>query len=208
VLAQPASEAAELLPGTADEAGILGWSTRSFEGKTDYRATVIDGRKAIEAVSRASASALLHQGEINLERTPWLEWSWRIANRLDGVDERTREGDDYPARVYVLFQGHWLDPRPLALSYVWSNHQKAGSHWPSAYSDRVVMVALRGADDPLDQWLDERRNLADDIDQFFGRSVDAIGAVAIMSDSDNSAGMIKAWYGEIRVSSDGSVAGQ
>lgn len=187
----------ELRVGPATGAGILAWEPRRFVGETSYLSDSNEDRNAVRAESRASASALLHEVEVDLTATPLLRWSWKVGNLLHGVDETTKAGDDYPARVYVVFRGSRWDPRPLSLSYVWSSTQARGSSWANAYTDRVVMVAVRDADDPVGAWIAEERNVREDIRRHFGREVNTIDAVAIMTDTDNSGQQSTAWYGDI-----------
>ncbi|HEY5720407.1 MAG TPA: DUF3047 domain-containing protein [Gammaproteobacteria bacterium] len=189
--------ATTLLVGPASADGILGWEPKAFAGETRYRAEQRDGRPAVRADSQASASALLHEIDIDLTRTPYLSWSWQVGNLLPGIDERVKAGDDYPARVYVLFSGGGLDPRPLGFSYVWSSSQAKGATWPNAFTGRVVMLAVRDASDPLNQWVVEKRNVREDIRRYFGKEVEEVKAVAIMTDTDNSGRRATAWYGDI-----------
>jgi hypothetical protein len=184
--------------GAASAEGILAWRSETFVGETRYQLDPAAGRPAVRAESVASASGLVREIEVDLEATPVLSWSWKVGNLLEGVDETRKGGDDYPARVYILFSdGRWWDPRPLSLSYVWSSTQVRGSSWPNAYTDRVVMVALRDATDPVGAWVEERRNVREDIRKHFGEEVTTVKAVAIMTDTDNSGQRATAWYGDI-----------
>lgn len=184
--------------GAASADGILAWQPEKFVGETRYALDPDAGRPAVRADSSASASGLVREIDVDLETTPVLRWSWKVGNLLEGVDETVRSGDDYPARVYVVFSdGRWWDPRPLSLSYVWSSTQARGSSWPNAYTGRVVMVALRDATDAVGTWVEERRNVRDDIRRLFGEEVRTLRAVAIMTDTDNSGQRATAWYGDI-----------
>jgi hypothetical protein len=187
----------ELRVGPATAAGILAWESKSFVGETSYLIDSNEDRNAVRADSQASASALLHEVAIDLTATPLLHWSWKVGNLLHGIDETTRAGDDYPARVYVLFRGSRWDPRPLSLSYVWSSTQPRGSAWANAYTDRVIMVAVRDAHDPVGAWVEEEHNVREDIRRYFGREVNTVEAVAIMTDTDDSGQQATAWYGDI-----------
>ena len=81
---------------------VSGWEEKVFSGKTAYERFSIEGRTVLRATSRGSASGLFREQRIDLEKTPILEWTWRVEGTLGDIDERTREGDDYPARVYVI----------------------------------------------------------------------------------------------------------
>jgi len=187
----------ELLVGPATSDGILAWAPRRFTGETRYAVDLAAGRAAIRADSQGSASALLREVDVDLRATPVLRWSWKVGNLLTGIDEPRKGGDDYPARVYILFRGSWFDPRSFGVSYVWSSTQPRESAWPNAYTDRVMMVAVRDAEDPVGEWVEEVRNVREDIRRHFGKEVDTVEAVAIMTDTDDSGQRATAWYGDI-----------
>lgn len=176
---------------------LSGWSEQVFRGHTAYRLETIDGRKALAAVSRASASGLHRKIKIGLRDTPYLEWSWRTENILRDVDETTQSGDDYPLRIYVIFSRGWLFWQTRTLVYVWSSRQPAGAAWPNAYTSNAVVVALQSGEQQLGEWVTNRRDVRADIQRFMGLDVDHIDAVAIMTDTDNSGQSARAWYGDI-----------
>ena len=182
-------------PATPD--GILAWEPKVFSGETAYAADPAAGRAAIRADSQGSASALLREVEVDLASTPVLRWSWKVGNLLHDVDETRKEGDDYPARVYVVFLTGVIDRRPRGISYVWSSTRSKESTWPNAYNGKVAMVAVRDAADPVGEWVDEKRNVREDIRRLFGKEVDTVRAVAIMTDTDDSGQQATAWYGDI-----------
>ena len=139
---------------------------------------------------------------IDLERTPFINWSWRVENILDGVDETSREGDDYAARIYVVKSGGWFFWRTRAINYVWSNHQPAGSTWPNAYTGNSTMLAVVGGGNKTGKWVTIKRNVRDDLKRYLGLDVKTIDAVALMTDTDDSGQTAKAYYGDIFFTSD------
>ena len=174
------------------------WEEKSFQGQTRYTPEVIDGRTVIKAESRGNASGLIRKVEIDLRQTPYLHWSWRVDNVLHDIDETTRSGDDYPARIYVVISGGLLFWRTRALNYVWSSTQPVGSHWDNAFTGNAVMLAIRsGLADTAGAWRHERRNVLQDLARYLGNTYTHIDAVAIMSDTDNSGQQATAYYGEI-----------
>ncbi|RLJ19772.1 hypothetical protein DJ030_08395 [bacterium endosymbiont of Escarpia laminata] len=182
--------------------GLSGWERHDFKGHTSYQLIEEDGKQVIKAVSVGSASGLVKRISINLDKTPYLNWRWRVAGVLDRPDERSRQGDDYPARVYVVKEGGWAPWRTRSITYVWSSSQAEGSVWPSAYTDQSMMVAVHsGASDVL-LWKSERRNLKEDFKQLFGQDVHQIDLIALMTDTDNTGEKATAWYGDIYFSSE------
>ncbi len=176
---------------------LSGWQTKSFSGETRYSFQNIDGKKFLRADSQAGASGQYREIKIDLMRTPILNWTWRIGNILKGIDERTRAGDDFSARVYVVISGGLLFWKTRAINYVWSSHQPLNSYWYSAYTGNVRMIAVASGEDQLNQWVSVRRNVQADYKKLFGEDLSHVDAVAIMTDTDNSRQSATAWYGDI-----------
>lgn len=184
--------------GRFAEGDRSGWKVQRFEGETTYTFDTVDGRRGLRAESDGTASGLYKKMQVDLNRTPYLEWSWRVGNVLEGVDERSKSGDDYPARVYVVVSGGLAFWRTRSLVYVWSSNQPVGSTWDNAFTANARVMALRSGAADVDRWVSERRDLRADFRQLFGDAVDEIDAVAIMTDTDNAGGSATAWYGDIR----------
>jgi len=173
------------------------WQTKVFVGETRYALEKSHGRLGLRADSNAAASGRYREININLEKTPMLNWTWKVDNVLTGIDERTRAGDDYAARVYVVFSGGLAFWRARAINYVWSSNQPVGSSWPSAYTDNVRMIAVQSGLKQTGQWVNEQRNIRADYQHVFGEKTRKIDAIAIMTDTDNSGKSATAWYGDI-----------
>ncbi len=178
---------------------IITWAPHSFAGTTEYLLVEIDGRQAVEAnCTDGTASGLFYREDIDLTRTPVVEWEWRVDEILTGVDETTRAGDDYPARLYLVDEAPFLRWRTRALNYVWSSTSKPGSDWPNAFADQARMLAVAGAEHAGQGWRTERRNVLEDFRRHHDREPDRINAVAVMTDCDNTGQQTRAWYGNIR----------
>jgi len=173
------------------------WEKKIFKGETVYEPVVEEGRPALKAESRASASALIYRVSLDPKTYPWFSWSWKIARTIRKGDERTKWGDDYAARVYVVYPSvlFW---KTRAVNYIWANRLPQGEFLPNAYTGNAVMVAVESGDANAGRWIDEERNLVEDYRRAFGEDPPKIGAVAIMTDTDNTGGEAVAWYGAIR----------
>ena len=176
---------------------VSAWEEKVFSGKTAYERVSIEGRTVLRATSRGSASGLFLKRRIDLEKTPILEWTWRVEGTLGDIDERTREGDDYRARVYVIRSDPVFFWRTRAVNYVWASTRTVGETWPNAYTDNARHIALQSGDERAGGWVSERRNVRADFRVLFGKEVRYVDAVAIMSDTDNSGGAALAYYGDI-----------
>jgi len=182
-------------------AEMMEWDQRSFSGETSYRLARVDGRQAVHAVcDEGAASALYTRTEIDLRETPVIEWSWRVKETFSGIDERTRSGDDFAARIYLVDERSILRWRTVALNYVWASEEPRGADWPNPYTARVHMLAVRsGPPAEPGQWVTHRRNVRDDFEQFHGRELDRLNGLAIMTDCDDVGEPVEAWYGAVRL---------
>lgn len=217
-----ASEAIEIgqfskaKPGGELPSGWRRYALRTSSPPTAYSLVELDGRVALQADADASASAILHPLHADPRHTPWLTWSWQVENVLRKGDILTKEGDDYPARVYVVFD-YDLNKLPFGertkirmarmvygesvpvatLCYVWDNKQPVGFSTWSAYTNRLRMVVAESGSQRLKQWVSVRRNVAEDFQQAFGEPPPPISAVIIASDTDNTGERVRAWFGDL-----------
>ncbi|MGR9086963.1 MAG: DUF3047 domain-containing protein [Gammaproteobacteria bacterium] len=191
-----------LVMGSFSTGSLAGWESKEFNGETRYRLIDLAGEKVLSAESAGNASGLFHKKRIDLKKTPFLNWRWRIDKRLGKIDEQTKSGDDYAARVYVVISGGLAFWRTRAINYVWADTSPKGTVWPNAFAgDHAMMIALRSADDGTGVWYSEKRNVLADIKTHLGDDVRFIDAVALMTDTDNARGRAMSYYGDIFFSS-------
>ena len=173
------------------------WETEVFSGETSYEVINIDNQPIIKASAEQSASGLVRKMKIDLSKTPYMNWSWKVDKVLENVDETQKSGDDYAARVYIVISGGLFFWRTRAISYAWASQQPKDSSWPNAFTDRAVMVAVESGPELSGQWVKEKRNILEDIQTLLGIDKTSIDAVAIMTDTDNSKQNATAYYGNI-----------
>ncbi len=193
-----ASEAGPILVDDFVSGLRPGWIEKVFRGHTRYAPGKEDGRPALKAESRAAASGLYFPIAFDPKAYPRIDWSWKVARALAPGDERAKGGDDYAARVYVVFPSR-LFWRTRAINYVWAGRQPAGALWPNAFTSNAMMIAVESGDARAGRWVDESRDLRADFRRAFGEEPPEAGAVAIMTDTDNAGGEATAWYGAIRL---------
>ena len=181
---------------------IAGWEEKVFSGKTAYETVRLDGRTVVRATSHGTASGLYLRRRIDLDETPILRWTWRVDATLGTIDERTRAGDDYSARVYVIRSHPVFLWRTRAVNYVWASTRSPGETWPNAFTDASRHVAVRSGDTQAGRWVAERRDVRADFRKLFAESVRHVDAVAIMTDTDNTGASAVAYYGDITFSSE------
>lgn len=196
-----ASDSISIGIGKFSESSLEGWQEKSFSGSTEYQFVTVKNKTVLRAESNGSASGLFYEKEIDLKKTPVINWRWKVDKVLKDIKETTKKGDDYPARVYVIFSGGIFFWKTRAINYVWSNNQKIGTTWPNAYTGNAQMIAIRTGEARAGQWINEKRNIREDYKQLYGEDIDSADAIAIMTDTDNSGGHAVSYYGDIYLSS-------
>lgn len=186
--------------------GLAGWESKVFAGETRYWLVDEDvlqnglslPSRVLKAVSDASASGLIKTIRVDLDKTPFLQWRWKISKRVEVENERKEKHDDYAARVYVIVDGGFFAWNSMAINYVWANGLDKGVHWGNAFApNHSKMIALRSKEDELHRWYSEKQNVRKDFIRLFGKNVRYIDVVAIMTDTDNSLSSAESYYGDI-----------
>jgi len=170
----------------------------------------------IKAESREAAAALVREIQAEPRLYPILRWRWRAENILQRGDARKKEGDDYPARIYVNFRydphnaSLWEKaqyglarsiygeyPPKAALNYIWANKIERGDVVGSAYTSRAKLIALQSGHERIGTWVSEERNIYQDYISYFGEEPPEVTAIAIMTDTDNTGEDAIARYADI-----------
>jgi hypothetical protein len=191
----------EILVSRFSTEGLAGWEPKSFKGTTEYRLVKDEGRIVVKVLSHASASGLIRKIRFQPMKHRYLRWSWKIAYTVEGGDEKSKSGDDYAARVYVVFPGRYFW-QTKAINYIWANKLAKGSFVPSMYAAGSKMLAVESGSGKTGQWLTEERDLFADYRLLFGTDPPEAEAIAIMTDTDNTGGIAEAWYGDITLSTE------
>lgn len=195
------------IPAFADEIalsrfgseGIKGWESKSFKGTTEYTIVQENGRSVLKAHAKAAASGLSKKISFKPASYRYLKWSWKISNTIAQGNEKSKQGDDYAARVYVVFPGRFFW-QMRALNYIWANKLPKGEFVPNAFTSNAMLIAVESGQSKAGQWVTEERDLLADFRRVFGEDPPEAGAVAIMTDTDNTGAEATAWYGDITLS--------
>ncbi|MGE4242636.1 DUF3047 domain-containing protein [Ramlibacter sp.] len=200
---------------------VSGWQHQTLPKveRANQFEVVADGeRRALRVTSSSSASTWLTRLQGELGPRPTLQWQWKVTKALPGSDLRSKQGDDYAARLYVLFD---LPPDRLtladrlrmqaaralagvevpaaALCYVWGSAQPAGTTGWNPYTDRVRMVVVDSGDAQAGRWRANTRDLRRDWEEAFGGPIPPVGAIAVGADTDNTRDNVEAWFGDVVV---------
>ncbi len=202
VMVSVPTEAAEnIVIGRFADGDLSGWQEKVFKEKTAYNLIEKNGTTVLKAESNASASGLFREQAIDLRQTPCLQWRWKVEDVLSGLDETSKAGDDYAARVYVVVSIGPMFWQTRAISYVWSNTQPQGRDWPNAYTNKAHMLAVQSHLENVGMWVQERRDVRADFKTYFDLDVSEAQAIALMTDTDDSGQSATAYYGDIELSS-------
>lgn len=196
-----------------------GWRPLTFkkiERHTVYKVIKDGDTVVVKAVSEASSSGLTREIKINPKEYPIVQWRWKVANVLKNGDVSKKEGDDYPARIYItfeydagkisffkkaqyetgkLFYGQY--PPLGAINYIWESKAPKGRVVSNPFTDQVTMIVVESGAAQLNQWVSEERNIYEDYKRAFGEEPPMISGVAIMTDTDNTGESATAYYGDI-----------
>jgi len=184
---------------------------------TEYSLVDENGKTYVKAVSNNSASGWRYNIEIDPKEYPIIEWQWKIDGVLENGDMTEKDGDDYPARIYVTYDYSRKDlplgerikygtmktftsfDIPLrALNFVWANQAEVGTVRENVFTNWVNMVATESGNDKAGMWVRSSANVYDTYKEAFDdEEPKMINGVAIMTDSDNSKGSATAYYGNI-----------
>ncbi|MGB0910099.1 MAG: DUF3047 domain-containing protein [Nitrospirales bacterium] len=206
---------------TAQVGGMLptGWKPLTFDKIKDHTLyELVKNKKhvVVKAMSVASSSGLTREISIDPKEFPIVQWRWKVENIIKKGNVNRKDGDDYPARVYITFayesdkvgfferakyEGAKLlygQYPPLgAITYIWESSSPIGTVAPNPYTDRVQMFVTQSGPEKLDQWVHEEHNVYEDYLRAFGEEPPNISGVAIMTDTDNTKESAVAYYGDI-----------
>jgi hypothetical protein len=204
VLASAASIAlaGDVIVGAFSKSDVAQWEERVFQEHTEYLLTDEDGRTVLAAHSKGTASSYYRKMEIDLVATPVLNWSWRVDQVFPDINEREKSGDDYPARIYLVFSPNSSFWKARSLHYVWASNQPVGAEWSNAYASNAQMVVIESGGGQVGQWRSYKRNVRDDFKKYFGDDVEQVHAVAVMTDTEDTQRSAVAYYGDIFFSKD------
>jgi hypothetical protein len=189
---------------------------KKIEKHTTYTLVKDSDNVVVKAVAKASASGLTREIKINPKEYPVIQWRWKVSNILKKGNVKRKDGDDYPARIYITFK---YDPSKLsfsqkakyktiklwygqypplgAINYIWESKTPKGTMVPNPYTDRVMMIVVESGEANLNEWVKEERNIYEDYKKAFKDEPPEISGVAIMTDTDNTGESATAYYGDI-----------
>lgn len=192
-------------------AGLENWKPLVFPKIPRHSLYSIEADGAfryLKAQSDASSSGLIYTGQFDVYTYPKIRWRWKVDNLYVGEQVNkagAKEGDDYPIRIYVIFQydperadpiqrltysaakrRHGEYPPHSALNYVWASNVSPEPTMTNPYTSRSKMIFLQMGDTLKGRWVEESVNVLEDYRRVFGENPPATASLAIMNDSDDT----------------------
>ncbi|MFP4894990.1 DUF3047 domain-containing protein [Paraburkholderia sp. EG304] len=204
-------------PGAPLPAGWKNLPVAHGKLMTKYTLVRDDHTTVLQADANRSASALMHEGDIDLVHTPVVAWRWKADGPIEGADNSVGSKEDAPARLVFVFDG---DKSKLSLSeraqmslakrlggqelpyatlmYIWSTTATPGTVIANPHTDRVQMIVVSGLPGDAGQWQSLRRNIVQDYERVFHEPPGRITGYGLLTDTDNTGTTTRSWYGDVQ----------
>ena len=170
---------------------------RGAENKTIYTIGSNENGNFLKAVADNAASGLGREVKIDLNKTPFINITWKIEKDLPGIKENTKKGHDFAARVFAVKKTGATPLSNRAINYVFSSNGEIGFSSPSPYTKKSIDNVLATTKKNLEEWVTVKANVKEDFKRFHDLDVDELDGLAIMSDTDNSKMKAIAYYQNI-----------
>ena len=175
---------------------------RGADAKTQYFLGSNENGNFLKAVADNAASGLGKKIKIDLNKTPYLNISWKVEKDLKGINERSKKGHDYAARVFVVKKTGATPLSNRAMNYVFSSNNDVNEFNPSPYTKKSIDYVLATTKDHLNEWVTVKVNVKNHFKRFHDLDLNEINGVAIMADTDNSKLTSISYYQNIYFSSE------
>ena len=159
---------------------------RGADNKTSYTVGSNENGNYLKAVADNAASGLGKEIKIDLNKTPFINITWKIEKDLRGIKENTKKGHDYAARVFAIKKTGATPLSNRAINYVFSSNNGVGENRPSPYTKKSIDNVLATTKDNLNEWVTVKANVKEDFKKFHDLDVNELDGLAIMADTDNS----------------------
>ena len=175
---------------------------RGADKKTVYSIGANENGNYLKSVADNAASGLGKEVKIDLNKTPFINITWKIEQDLKGIKENTKKGHDFAARVFAVKKTGATPLSNRAINYVFSSNNDVGLNWPSPYTKKSVDNVLSSTKNSLNEWVTVKSNVKEDFKKFHDLDVNELDGLAIMSDTDNSKMKSIAYYQNIYFSAE------
>ncbi len=175
---------------------------RGADNKTVYTVGSNENGNFLKAVADNAASGLGKEVKIDLHKTPFINITWKIEKDLQGINENSKKGHDFAARVFAVKKTGATPLSNRAINYVFSSNSAVGQSWPSPYTKKSIDNVLATTKDNLNVWVTVKANVKEDFKKFHDLDVNELDGLAIMADTDNSKMKSVSYFQNIYFSAD------
>ncbi len=174
---------------------------RKIKKETQYFLGNNDQGPFLKAVSEGTASGLGKEIDINLEKTPFINITWKVEKGLDGIDEKSKKGHDFAARVFVAKKTGLTALSNKAINYVFSSNADINEYWRSPYTKSSIDYVLSTTKKNLNEWVTVKANVKEHFKKLHNLDVSELSGLAIMTDTDQTKIKVISYYQNIYFSS-------
>ena len=185
---------------TSEELKVL--KVKKVKGLTTWTLGNNEDGNFIKSEAEGKGSGLGKEVKIDLQKTPFINITWKVEKDLSGIDERSKKGHDYAARVFVIKKTGSTALSNRAINYVFSSNNDINDYWRSPYTKKSIDYVLSSTKDHLNEWITVKANVKKHFKELHDLNVDELSGVAIMTDTDNSKLKAIAYYQNIYFSSE------
>jgi len=175
-----------------------GWYHRTFwtRGPMQMAFAVKDGVPALRFETSSTASMLFRHVDLGLADYQFLIWRWYIEQPIDShLDEHAREGDDHPARLFLVFRTTTEEEHRMEI--IWGNKLKAGDY---KYIGGFPHFVADGGSENIRQWRTAEVDLREVYHHIWpdGAAAHLID-IAIFCDSDETHGHTVSYFADVKL---------
>ena len=159
---------------------------RGAKNLTNYSLGNNDKGSFMKAEVEDGGSGLGKEVSVDLNKTPFLNITWKVEKDLSGINEKSKKGHDFAARFFVVKKTGLTPLSNKAINYVFSSNQEVGDYWTSPYTKSSIDYVLSSTKYNLNEWITVKTNVKADYKKLHNLDVNILDGVAIMADSDQS----------------------
>ena len=174
---------------------------RGADSGTNYSISSNEKGNFLRAEATGGASGLGKEIEVNLNKTPYINITWKVEKDLNGIDEKSKKGHDFAARVFVIKKTGLTPLSNKAINYVFSSNNKEDDYWKSPYTKNSVDFVLSSTIENLNEWVTVKANVREHFKLLHDLEVDILTGIALMTDTDQTKINTVAYYQNIYFSS-------
>ena len=187
---------------TFTEAELKDLKVKKVKGLTTYALGSNENGTFLKAEAEGKGSGLGKEIKIDLTETPFINITWKVEKNLKGINENSKKGHDFAARVFVIKKTGATALSNRAINYVFSSNNEIGKYWPSPYTKKSIDYVLSTTLKNDDEWVTVKANVRNDFKKLHNLDVSELNGVAIMTDTDNSKLKAISYYQNIYFSSE------